>query len=112
MRLKTAAFVLAALAGAACASTSTSAGSSREVNGVRITEEKEGLWARATLAPDAAIKIALARVPGGTIDEAELEEENGRLVYSFDIKVAGATGEHEIDVDAVTGAVLKAEHQP
>jgi uncharacterized membrane protein YkoI len=86
-------------------------GVSREVGGVKIQEDKEGLWARATLPPDSAIKIALDRVPGGTITEAELEEEDGRLIYSFEIKVAGKSGEDEVHVDAATGEVLKVEHE-
>jgi uncharacterized membrane protein YkoI len=81
------------------------------VNGVQIAEDKEGLWARATLAPDSAIRIALARVPGGTISKAELEEEDGRLIYSFEIKVAGKAGEDEVHVDARTGEVVKQEHE-
>ena len=83
----------------------------REVSGVRIEEDKQGLWARATLPPDSAIKIALARVPGGRITEAELEEEDGRLIYSFEIKVAGKAGEDEVHVDATTGEVVKTEHE-
>lgn len=96
------------LAGA-CASGSQ--GTAREVNGVKVEEDKAGLWARATFAPDAAIKIALDRVPGGTITEAELEEEDGRLIYSFEIKVAGKPGEDEVHVDATTGEVVKQEHE-
>ncbi len=86
-------------------------GVAREVNGVKIVEDKAGLWARATLAPDSAIKIALARVPGGTISAAELEEEDGRLIYSFEIKVAGKSGEDEVHIDARTGEVVKQEHE-
>jgi uncharacterized membrane protein YkoI len=86
-------------------------GVAREVNGVKIVEDKVGLWARAALAPDSAIKIALARVPGGTISAAELEEEDGRLIYSFEIKVAGRSGEDEVHVDARTGEVVKQEHE-
>jgi uncharacterized membrane protein YkoI len=81
------------------------------VNGVQIAEDKEGLWARATLAPDSAMKLALARVPGGTISKGELEEEDGRLIYSFDIKVAGKSGEDEVHIDARTGEVVKQEHE-
>jgi uncharacterized membrane protein YkoI len=86
-------------------------GVAREVNGVRIVEEKQGLWARATLSPDSAIKIAMARVPGGQVTKGELEEEDGRLIYSFDITVAGKSGEDEVHVDANTGAVVKHEHE-
>jgi hypothetical protein len=51
-----------------------------------------------------ARKIALAKEPG-TIQSAELEREKGRLVYSFDIKTAGAI--HEVQVDAMTGKVVE-----
>jgi uncharacterized membrane protein YkoI len=107
MRFKHAMLLFAITVAAGCASH----GTARVVNGVTIKEDKEGLWARATLTPDSAMKIALARVPGGTITEAELEEEDGRLIYSFEIKVAGKAGEDEVEVDARTGEVVKQEHE-
>lgn len=107
MRSKPAILLVAIAVAAACASH----GVAREVNGVKIVEDKPGLWARATFAPDSAIRIALARVPGGTISAAELEEEDGRLIYSFEIKVAGKSGEEEVHVDARTGEVVKQEHE-
>ena len=64
------------------------------------------LQAQATISGDSAIAIALARVPGGTIREAELEVEHKRLIYSFDVKVAGKPGITEVNVDAKTGAVV------
>ena len=36
----------------------------------------------------------------------ELERENGNLIWSFDIKVAGKSGTEEVTVNAVTGAVV------
>lgn len=107
MRLERAMLLFAIALAVGCASH----GTARVVNGVEIEEDKVGLWARATLAPDSAIKIALARVAGGTITEAELEEEDGRLIYSFEIKVAGKSGEEEVHVDATTGEVVKQEHE-
>lgn len=84
-------------------------GEVREIQGVRIGEDKRGLWARATFPADSAVKLALARVPGGRITEAELEEEVGRLVYSFDVKVEGRKGDAEVHVDARTGEIVKVE---
>jgi uncharacterized membrane protein YkoI len=107
MRLKISIPLVVIAVAAACASH----GVAREVDGVKIVEDKVGLWARATFAPDSAIKIALARVPGGTISGAELEEEGGRLIYSFEIKIAGKSGEEEVHVDARTGEVVKQEHE-
>ena len=83
-------------------------GEVREIGGVRIGEDARGLWARATFPADSAVKLALARVPGGRITEAELEEEDGRLVYSFDLTIEG-TGDREVHVDARTGEIVKVE---
>lgn len=104
-RLGASLFVIAVAA--ACAGR----GTAREVSGVRINEDRKGLWNRAMLAPDSAIKIALNTVPGGQIIKAELEEEGGRLIYSFDITTTGKAGEDEVHVDATTGKVLKVEHE-
>ena len=54
-----------------------------------------------TISMQQARKIALARVPNGSIQSAELEKENGKLIYSFDIKKAGAIT--EVNVDAKNG---------
>jgi uncharacterized membrane protein YkoI len=81
-------------------------GAVREVQGVRIREDDRGLWAKATFPADSAVKLVLARVPGGRITEAELEEEKGRLVYSFDVKAEGRK-DSEIRVDARTGEVVE-----
>ncbi len=107
MRYKQAMFLAIVAVATGCAKH----GVSRVVDGVTIAEDKEGLWARAMLPPDSAIKIALARIPGGTISGAELEEEDGRLIYSFELKVAGKSGEEEVHVDAKTGEVVKVEHE-
>ena len=73
-----------------------------------VTEEETGLFAQATIPADSAVAIAKARVPG-RIAKAELEKEDGALIYSFDIKVAGKGGVTEVHVDANTGTVLKVE---
>lgn len=77
----------------------------------RITEDKPGLFAKAKVTPVAAMTTALASVPGGRVAKGELEEEGGKLIYSFDIKVAGRRGIEEVHVDALTGAVIKTEHE-
>jgi uncharacterized membrane protein YkoI len=56
------------------------------------------------------LRTALARVPGGRITEAEFEED-GRLLYSFDIRVEGRSGVEEVQVDARTGEVVSIEHE-
>jgi peptidase YpeB-like protein len=64
------------------------------------------LVARAKISPDQARARALAAVPGGSIAESEIEEENGRLIYSFDLEVDGQSGKREVEIDAITGQVL------
>ena len=54
-----------------------------------------------------AIKIALAEVKGGKVKSSELEKENGKFVWSFDIKVGKEI--KEVWVDAYEGKVIKTE---
>lgn len=52
--------------------------------------------------------IALKKAPG-TVKSEELENEKGKLIYSFDIAVkAGIT---EVNVDAMTGKVVDVQHE-
>jgi len=51
-----------------------------------------GMDARAKLTCGNAQNRALARVPGARVQSRELEEENGKLVYSFDLRVKGKPG--------------------
>jgi uncharacterized membrane protein YkoI len=107
MKVVTALFALA-LAGSAGA---CSRGIVHDVQGVSITEEKPGLMQQAKLTPDSAMKIAAARVPGGHVVKGELEEEDGRLIYSLDVKVDRKNGIEEVWVDARTGEVVSVKHE-
>lgn len=84
---------------------------SREVMGASIVAEGRGLWEKATFSLDSAAKLALARVPGGRITKGELEEEDGKLIYSFDVAVEGKSGIEEVHVDARTGEVIAVKHE-
>lgn len=70
------------------------------------------LAAQARVAEDSAVARALARVPGGQVERLVLEREAGRLIYSLDIKVPGKAGIEEVHVDALSGRVLRVEHEP
>jgi len=83
------------------------------------TTEKEGkegkedtkataaqLEAQAKITKAEAQKIALAKVPGGTIKEGEIEKEKGKVIWSFDIAMPGTKDIMEVNVDAMTGAVI------
>ena len=62
--------------------------------------------APAAVSEAAARTTALAAVPSGVIQSAELETENGKLVWSFDIKSPHTSVVTEIQVDANTGRVV------
>ena len=76
-----------------------------------MKEEKPGLLARARVTPDSARRLAVAQVANGVIDEEEIEEEHGKLVYSFDITVRGRRGVEEVQIDALSGAMVSHEHE-
>ena len=69
------------------------------------------LLKKAKVTEDAAAKTALARVPKGAIESVELEEEGGKLIYSFDIKTAGKSGVDEVHVSAITGTITSFAHE-
>jgi hypothetical protein len=69
------------------------------------------LAAKAKVSLDAARTTALAKVPKGRVQSEELEEENGKLLYSFDIKVPGRAGIEEVEIDALNGSVIKVDHE-
>jgi uncharacterized membrane protein YkoI len=72
-----------------------------------ITASLSAVAAKAPqVAESTARATALARVPAGTIESAELEHENGKHVWSFDIKVPRSVNVVEVQVDAITGLIV------
>jgi uncharacterized membrane protein YkoI len=69
------------------------------------------LLAEAKVSRDDAGKTALANVPDGTIKESELEKEHDRLIWSFDVATPDAKDITEVNVDAITGAVVSTEKE-
>ncbi|MBD2838947.1 PepSY domain-containing protein [Pseudomonas sp. JM0905a] len=76
------------------------------------------------LGPDEALKLrdagtiqsfeklnaaALAKHPGGTINETELEEEYGRHIYQVELRDAQGV-QWDLELDATNGQILK-DHQ-
>ncbi len=70
--------------------------------------EAASLQAQAKITPDQAKAAALKAVPG-TVLKAELENENGNLVYGVEIKTAD--GDVDVKVDAGNGTVLAQDSQ-
>ena len=69
-------------------------------------DQAADLQARAKITEAKAREIARTKVPKGKIKEGELEEENGRLVWSFDIALKGKKDITEVQVDAITGEIV------
>ena len=76
------------------------------------------------IAPDEVVKLhsagtiqsfeklneaVLAQHPGATIEDGELEEEQGRYVYELEVRDAQGV-EWDLELDAATGEILK-NHQ-
>ena len=69
-------------------------------------QEQANLLAQARISRGDAEKTALAKAPNGTVKEAELEKENGKLIWSFDIATPGSQNITEVGVDAISGEVI------
>ncbi|HET6583793.1 MAG TPA: PepSY domain-containing protein [Nannocystaceae bacterium] len=58
-----------------------------------------------TITLEKAERIALARVPGGTITEIEIERHAGRKVYEIEVRATDGR-EHDLVIDASDGRVI------
>jgi uncharacterized membrane protein YkoI len=74
-------------------------------------EEAAKLEAQAKISRTDAEKAALAKVPGGTVKEGEIEKEKGKLIWSFDVTTPGTKDITEVHVDAMTGEVVGMEKE-
>ncbi len=72
-------------------------------------EEQAQLAREAKISMEQARAIALQRAQGN-IEDGELERENGKLVYSFDIRNAKGTIT-EVQVSAIDGQVVSVEEE-
>ncbi len=64
------------------------------------------LMKQAKLTKIEAEHIALGKVPNGQVKSAEIENEKGHLVWSFDIVTPGSKDISEILVDAKSGQIV------
>ena len=69
------------------------------------------LQSQAKVSREQARQTALAQVPGGTVKEGDIEKEKGKLIWSFDIATPDSKNITEVQVDAVTGAVLAVDKE-
>ena len=70
------------------------------------------LQAKAKISRAQAQQTALAEAPAGSaVRECELEEEHGKLVWSFDLATPGTEDITEILVDALNGNISAIEKE-
>jgi uncharacterized membrane protein YkoI len=69
------------------------------------------LMAEAKVSKEAAQQTALAKVPNGTIKEAEIEKEKGKLQWSLDVTTPDSKDITEVNIDAMTGDVISVEKE-
>src|SRR5689334_9205034 len=74
-------------------------------------ETQADLQKEAKVSEADARATALKEVPNGTVKSVELEREKGKLIYSYDITVAGKTGVEEVNVNAADGSVIGKMHE-
>ena len=71
---------------------------------------QKSLRRQAKITMKQAQATALAEVPGGRIKSSELERENGKLIYSFDIRMPNK-GIKEVQIDAINGTVVEVKDE-
>jgi|SRR5687767_7562867 hypothetical protein len=55
--------------------------------------------------------IAIEKVPGGEVASEELSRAAGKLIYIFELRLAGKKGVEVVIVDAIDGVVLQVTHK-
>lgn len=81
----------------------------KDEQGEESEEDQAALRKEAKITLEQARATALNRV-AGKIEEEELEREDGKLVYSFDIRNAGGTIT-EVQVSAIDNTVVAVEEE-
>ena len=76
-----------------------------------LTKEEQALSKKAKLSFAEAKKKALEKAPG-EIFNWELEMEEGKIIYSFEIELPDDKKfSREVDVDAMTGKIIEVEKE-
>jgi uncharacterized membrane protein YkoI len=58
-----------------------------------------------------AREIALKRVPNGEVRDIDLERENGLAIWEVEILTPGKPGQHQVQIDAMSGKVIRFRHR-
>ena len=76
---------------------------------VAAEESQAALKAEAKITQEEATKTALAKVQDGKVKSVEIERENGKLIWSFDISMPKSKSITEVQVDAKTGKIVSTQ---
>lgn len=79
-------------------------------DGVALDVDDEELIGRIRVSDGEARFIARRAVPDGRLLRATLSDEDGRLVYTYDLEVDGGPGVTRVVVDALTARVVEGTH--
>lgn len=71
-----------------------------------LEEDRPGLLAQATISDAEARAMALERFPDGQIVEAEIDEDAGRVMYKYQLRVVSDRRRVDVGIDAKTGAIV------
>jgi uncharacterized membrane protein YkoI len=71
----------------------------------------DSLAKQAKITETAAADVAQHRFPKAKIESVELERENGKLLYSYDLRTEGKSGIDEVQVNAMTGKIVSVQHE-
>ena len=74
-------------------------------------QKQAALMAKARISRETAEQTALAKVPNGTVKDAELEKEHGKLQWSFDLATPDAKDITEVNIDAISGDVISIDKE-
>jgi hypothetical protein len=101
--------------GACCTIETFASATDQLVDRVTITKPRLQIAQQAPprqpISADSAQAIAAAYMPGATLVSQQLEQEDGRLIYSYYLRAPKHWGVEEINIDAWSGAVLGVEHE-
>jgi hypothetical protein len=75
------------------------------------TETQAELQKEAKMTMADARAMAMREVPHSKVRAGEIEREGGKLIYSFDMKVAHKSGIDEVNIDAMTGKLVSKQHE-
>ena len=83
-----------------------SAGAQKPTHPAPKSDVPAALAREAKISLDSARTIAQSKLPKATVQSEELERENGKLIYSFDMRTAGKSGIDEVNVNAMNGSIV------